>query len=92
MKHCGVDGCDVSETHRHPTVIKDDMGTPSDKHPAHRGLVNAGHKFYDQNLSDMDNKARNAHFEHGASEHLSGNVVSLAAFARKKASRKPEGY
>ena len=48
--------------------------------------------FYDQNLSDMDNKARNAHFEHGSSEHLGENVVSLAAFARKKASRKPEGY
>lgn len=70
----------------------DDMGTPSDKHPAHRGLRNSGHKFFDQTLSDADNRARNAHFDVGASEHLGDNVVSLAAFARKKASRKPEGY
>jgi len=70
----------------------DDMGTPSDKHPAHRGLKNAGHKFFDQNLSDAENRARNAHFDTGASEHLGENVVSLAAFARKKAARKPEGY
>jgi len=68
------------------------MGTPSDKHPAHRGLKNTGHKFFDQNLSDLENKARNAHFEQGSSEHIDKNVVSLAAFARKKASRKPKGY
>ena len=89
---CSVDGCNTSEPHRHPTVIKDDMGTPSDKHPAHRGLVKAGHEFYNQNESNMENKARNSHFEHGASEHLGENVVSLAAFARNKASRKPKGY
>ena len=89
---CSVEGCNTSELHKHPTVIKDDMGTPSDKHPAHRGLVKAGHEFYNQNESNMENKSRNSHFEHGSSEHLGENVVSLAAFARNKVSRKPKGY
>jgi hypothetical protein len=70
----------------------DDMGTPSSNHPAHRGLKKGGHSFFNQELSDADNRARNAHFEHGSSEHLGENVVSLAAYARKKRSRKPEGY
>jgi hypothetical protein len=71
----------------------DDMGTPSSNHPAHRGLrKKGGHSFFDQNLSDAENRARNAHFDHGSSEHLGENVTSLAAYARKKASRKPKGY
>jgi hypothetical protein len=72
--------------------MHDDMGTPSDKHPAHRGLITVIPGLFNQDESNMENQSRNAHFEHGASEHLGGNVVSLAAFARKKAARKPEGY
>ena len=90
-----LSGCDISTAHRHPTVnVAHESGTPSENNPARKGLAptSGGHPFFNQELSDVENRARNAHFDVGIQEHLPKNVVSMNAFIARKAAKRPEGY
>ena len=101
---CGVDGCEITESHRHPTVIS----SPEDRRKATQqsnfeavksrvtapvaGALDDHIQSAQANAPASLGLDRVSHFQAGASEHLPKNVVSMKDFKAKQMSRKGRGY